>query len=98
MVFNFTVANVLNICNRWLIHISAVHTKIKKTEQQKAAVHIGFWKLCMTAMHVETVFYFIKISYVLTELYESFSIWCCFYIKKEPFPVKTTVKLAGVVP
>ena len=52
----------------------------------------------MTAMHVETVFYFIEISYVLTELYESFSIWCCFYIKKEPLPVKTTVKLAGVVP
>ena len=25
------------------------------SEWQKAAVHIGFWKLCMAAMHVDTV-------------------------------------------
>ena len=35
---------------------SSVHTgeRARGSERQKAAVHVGFWKLCMAAMHVDT--------------------------------------------
>ena len=35
---------------------SAVHTgeRASGSEQQNAAVHVGFWKLCTAAVHVDT--------------------------------------------
>ena len=60
MIFNFTVAN-LDICNRWRLttsrsHICRVQKKARGSERQKAAVDIGFWKLCTAAVHVDTAF------------------------------------------
>ena len=57
MVFNFTVAN-LNTCNKCLLAISHIPCtegeKALDSERDKAAEHIGFWKLCTAAVHVET--------------------------------------------
>ena len=56
MGLDFAVAK-LNICNKRLLGITfAVHKRQKNTcgnEPQKSAVHIGFWKLCVGAVHVD---------------------------------------------
>ena len=57
MVLSFTVT-ILNICNKWLLSTSHLPCtqgqNTRGNEWEKAAMHIWFWKICKTAVHVDT--------------------------------------------
>ena len=59
-VLTITVAHGNN-CDKWLLIVLYLlctqHEKPCDTKQEKIAVHIGFWKLCTAAVHVDTALY-----------------------------------------
>ena len=59
-----TVANV-NICDRRLLMLSHLsYSKRRGSKWEKSAMHVGFWKLCMTVVHVDVTFKVLFRKYV----------------------------------
>ena len=55
----FKILGGTHICVKWLLIVSYLPCTQAKNlvavNSKRSVVHVGFWKLCMAALHVETV-------------------------------------------
>ena len=73
----------INICDNWLLTIvshSLMWTQCKKacgSKQQKKCCAYRFWKLCMSAMHVDTASLKAQPSPLFKKLTKNYVMWLC---------------------